>query len=408
MMIRDQQAHANTQPPFPAFSSQMSRHILPKKSDVRKHVPDWFFRYLRYLIYGLFYPLRQLPGMPLLRGKMPLSQNDMLSQGVNVVWTFETEKPLEPKAISPEYAILVHSQIATDVVTLDIQTPGYRFANNQLITPRREVIYNDIVSFFNLPTGLERLETPQQVSGTVAYLSETWVQNYYHWMCYTLPLVERYRAYLGRDADYYYLGKQIRSWHYDSLAKLGISRERVLTKAVTADRLVTIVVKRQGAVNTSFLDFARRSMLEGLPQKKAHKRLFIGRGITTTRRLLNERECAALLAEFGFEYLTMDGLTLQDEIDLFSEASVIIMPHGAALTNLLYAPKCVKVLELSPYNNHAPNFAIGYEIGAFLGCTYGALRGEYLASNRTRRTLDEDIYIDPAKLKVVVNRLLTL
>ena len=139
-------------------------------------------------------------------------------------------------------------------------------------------------------------------------------------------------------------------------------------------RLVTAVVnRRHGAVDTASLRFVREQL--GAPRFAATRtrRLIIGRGDVAFRRFVNEDECVDLLTrQFGFEYVTMDGKTVADEIELFSSAEAIVGVHGAALTNLLWAhPEC-KVLELLPYGWNHPGYQ---ELAAFVGCRYGYIVG---------------------------------
>ncbi|WP_242918161.1 glycosyltransferase family 61 protein [Pontibacter liquoris] len=79
------------------------------------------------------------------------------------------------------------------------------------------------------------------------------------------------------------------------------------------------------------------------------RRLYISRAAAKTRRLLNELELLALLARYGFDVVRAEELSYQQQVQLFFEAEVVIGPHGAGMTNVLFAAQC-QVLEFHPAN----------------------------------------------------------
>lgn len=82
-----------------------------------------------------------------------------------------------------------------------------------------------------------------------------------------------------------------------------------------------------------------------LPNRKLY--VSRGNGASNGRRLINELEIyERLLKPNGFEFIGMDGLSLNEQADTFSSASFICAPNGAALTNLVFSRKDTKVLEL--------------------------------------------------------------
>jgi capsular polysaccharide biosynthesis protein len=80
----------------------------------------------------------------------------------------------------------------------------------------------------------------------------------------------------------------------------------------------------------------------GLP-----KRLYITRGDRpNTRRVIDEAEVFAALEREGFARFDPGRHPVQEQIDHFAAAEVIVAPHGAALANLNFCRPGVKVLEL--------------------------------------------------------------
>jgi hypothetical protein len=76
------------------------------------------------------------------------------------------------------------------------------------------------------------------------------------------------------------------------------------------------------------------------------KRIYLDRRGASSRRLVNEDEVVGSLARQGFVPVSLEKLSLPDQVRLFRGAEAIVAPHGAGLTNVGFChPACV-VLEL--------------------------------------------------------------
>ena len=126
-----------------------------------------------------------------------------------------------------------------------------------------------------------------------------------------------------------------------------------------------------------------------------------------TRRVVREDELWALLEARGFEKVEPGGLSPQEQIDVFAAAEMVVGPHGAALTNLLFAPEGVTVLEL---------FTASYVNQCYWSISRSIpdAHYEYLIDGDVTRhgpgspmnAILADIEIDPARVVAAVDRLL--
>ena len=80
--------------------------------------------------------------------------------------------------------------------------------------------------------------------------------------------------------------------------------------------------------------------------KENPKRIVVSRGSSTTRRWLNEDECMEFLNSLGFKLIDPSKMSLIEQINTFSRAEVILGPHGAGLTNLMFSCPGTKVIEI--------------------------------------------------------------
>lgn len=100
---------------------------------------------------------------------------------------------------------------------------------------------------------------------------------------------------------------------------------------------------------------------------KTPQRFYISRRLSKKgRRIRNEIQLAEALKSFGFESVVMEHLSIQDQINMFANATSIVAPHGAALANLVFA-KSTTVLELFPGKVIYPHF---YMLARACGLTY--------------------------------------
>ncbi|MBD2460366.1 glycosyltransferase family 61 protein [Oscillatoria sp. FACHB-1407] len=60
----------------------------------------------------------------------------------------------------------------------------------------------------------------------------------------------------------------------------------------------------------------------------------------------NLLEIEAIFAEFGFEIVHLEELSLVDQLTLFKQAEVVAGPHGSGFTNTLFAPANAMLIEL--------------------------------------------------------------
>jgi capsular polysaccharide biosynthesis protein len=83
----------------------------------------------------------------------------------------------------------------------------------------------------------------------------------------------------------------------------------------------------------------------GAAPVQPRRRILISRSLADKRRITNEAELFAALDQHGFELVCLEKLTLAEQVRLFQEAEVVVGPHGAGLTNVIFSNRC-RVMEL--------------------------------------------------------------
>ena len=122
------------------------------------------------------------------------------------------------------------------------------------------------------------------------------------------------------------------------------------------------------------LDFVRGLIFDGYglaPSGKKH-RLYVTRSDAKKRRIGNEAELVPILEARGFEIVAPGTLSFRDQVALFMWTDAVVGPHGAGMTNILFAPKSNRVLEIFPANKVKNTYLL---LAHSLGQSYGGLVG---------------------------------
>jgi capsular polysaccharide biosynthesis protein len=199
-----------------------------------------------------------------------------------------------------------------------------------------------------------RLPPVEHVDGTLVSLATRGGSiNYYHFLLDVLPRWGVFQETMpGRAADAIYVPTGT-TWQRDLLALVGLGDhahvETQKHRAVSADHLVVPCLPNPKEVAPHATIDWLRSRLAGQDVADKPKRIYVTRGGTpNTRRVVHEEALMPLLEQRGFVRIEPGGMSVREQIDHYAAAEVVVAPHGAALTNLVFARPGVRVLELFP------------------------------------------------------------
>lgn len=201
--------------------------------------------------------------------------------------------------------------------------------------------------------------------------------NYYHW---NIDVMSRFSVLPEKYLDDVFLVPPLRcQFQWDFLNGVA-SRRAMRLQAVHAPETVEvdelILIPNIG----DFGHFPRSEQLRvfassglGAPSTVAGRRLYIARRNAEHRRLLNEQEVITLLEAADYEILECETLPLAEQAQRFAEASHIVAPHGAGLTNVVYCDSRAALCELQMDLNVNWLFR---RLGNLKGIRYGCVVGE--------------------------------
>ena len=106
--------------------------------------------------------------------------------------------------------------------------------------------------------------------------------------------------------------------------------------------------KKVKKIQTFFENLLPINSNKGLNDSIQLNRIYVSRKQAVRRHLSNEDEFMPLLAKYKFHKVCLEQMSIMEQVKLFSTATHIIAAHGAGLTNVLFAPKYVRILEIRP------------------------------------------------------------
>lgn len=95
------------------------------------------------------------------------------------------------------------------------------------------------------------------------------------------------------------------------------------------------------------IDFAER-VTRHSKKTQCGKALYVSRRNITNRKMVNEPEIEMIFESYGFETVHPEEMTFDEQVNMFSSASRVAGPLGAALTNILFSPPDAEIYLLDP------------------------------------------------------------
>jgi glycosyltransferase involved in cell wall biosynthesis len=139
-----------------------------------------------------------------------------------------------------------------------------------------------------------------------------------------------------------------------------------------------------------------------LSAKKPWRRLFLTRR-KGARSVENIEEIEQFLLKYDFEVIELDNVSLDFQIELFSQALIIVSPTGAALTNLMFCAPNTKVLVFMS-NHETSNYYLWTQLGDIMGLDVKILTGKRLYNLTSYFSVHDDYRINIQEFENYVSK----
>ncbi len=313
-------------------------------------------------------------------------------------WIYETQlyqffKPLypeetlqlpQPKGLDPSInwdSLLYDKKIPEQFV---VNIPYGRFMGENrggaVITPTNKILEDVSQEYFNYASFA--LKSPPHLvyeRNNVAVLQSYLGINYFHFffdVAARIHLLQQSGIPISK-----YITTSTQPYQDELLNLLGIPRmKRIESNERLHLRANQLFVPSytgsfRGLIPRWACNYLRSQLLE---QRKVeplqeYRRIYISRALATHRKIVNEIEMLCLLSFYGFKPVFLELESVERKIQIFNSAEVVISPHGAGLTNLIFCKPGTKVLEIFNPNWMLPSF---WMISHYMNLDYYYLLGK--------------------------------
>lgn len=247
---------------------------------------------------------------------------------------------------------------------------------------------------------------------TACSLVTCWNGNYHNWIAYCLTRIEGIEYYQEQTGikPTIIIEPNPPKWKIESLRLLGYEPDDYMQwnkSRVQVKRLVVPSFRTRLQVpQPSACQWLRQRIFSNLPaasDKKFSPRVYISRPKKAGRNIVNEDALYEVLSSLGFVAYTPEYLSFSDQVRLFSQAEIVVAPHGAGLANIIFGNN-LNVIELfSSYGTPAY-----FVLAKALGFRYGCLVSNPNVDVRKQYDQYKGMTVDVAKLRSLVEQMLEI
>lgn len=90
----------------------------------------------------------------------------------------------------------------------------------------------------------------------------------------------------------------------------------------------------------------------GIKSQSRKEKIYISRRNSSVRNLINEDDIIIKLKKFGFRIIDLNDFNIFQQIELFSNADIIVSATGSGLTNIVFCNHNATVVEIIPKYRH--------------------------------------------------------
>jgi Glycosyltransferase 61 len=222
-----------------------------------------------------------------------------------------------------------------------------------------------------------------KLSGEYIHFGALWGLEHYHWVLDVLPrllFVERFDRLRGMPLI---VQRGITQTQRESLQILGIRPDRIIEFNGNHWQVEQLYYIQPGMCANPTPLHAQWLRERFVPHSITRsRRLYVSRQDATIRRIVNEADLVKELVPYGFEVVTLGGMSFADQVCLFNEAEIIVGPHGAGFKNAVFAQPGTTLIELfSPSYINGCYWALANACGHRYGFTVGNQCGEDIEAN---------------------------
>jgi capsular polysaccharide biosynthesis protein len=286
-------------------------------------------------------------------------------------------------------------------------------SNNRVVVEQTSQKVNPWLGSYN-----RILKKPQKVNGSVVNFSLSGIEsNYYHWLTECLG-----SYYLLEQSSFkpdFYLLSVEKSFQKQYIELLKIDKKRIIEiepgNAVQADEIIVPssisisgnwehidsrgYIRYQKQWLPSWIGNMYKERIDLVRYAQGKNKIYISRSFADYRKIENENEIIDLLKARGYGIYHLENMSVEEQVELFSNASIVLGVHGAGFTNIYFCPRSALIFEFFTEHYHDSSFKV---LTTSLGLKYHYMIGK-TSNIENVHPQQENVYIDLAQLKTALD-----
>lgn len=263
------------------------------------------------------------------------------------------------------------------------------FSEHHVIYPRMNISVHKsyLLDEVQIPITKEQLPLPCYLQG-----EHRWTNNYYHFITETLPSI----LFMNQHLYHYPILTQTAAFSEPLLRFFGVNNE-VITD-ITDENAVLF---QQDFIECGNPSPEKINILREWVESNVKFAPSVGILIyrkESTRSIVNHEEVLKTLCKLTpeMDWLVFDSESVETTVDMFRRAKVVVAPHGAGLTNMIFCKRGTPIIEFMPSQN--PNICY-WHLADVIGHQYNMIVADEVDGGKISVNMGE---IEPILAKLLV------
>ncbi len=273
----------------------------------------------------------------------------------------------------------------------------------------KNVKFNKVVK-----NGTTRLK--KKINGNVLSLVQgASGKNYFHFLFdIVIKLIIFEKKFAINDIDYFYMPADFQ-WQKKIISKFNIPENKLISsekyRHIEAKKVFAVdhpwykkgIIQNEVANLPEWIIYSlREKFLKFKKEFPTVDKIFIDRSDSTFNhcKLINNQDVINFLSSKGFQSYQVSKLDFFQQIYLFNNAKIIVGPHGAAFSNIVFSQPGLNLVELIPKEHLSLKCE---RMSKILNFNYKKITLDTVKKNDTK--LNGDIKIDLKYLNEIINSL---
>lgn len=202
---------------------------------------------------------------------------------------------------------------------------------------------NLVYKLLNIKYRTEYTSTDRIRNGTLLTFNNP---SYYHWLFDQLPKIRAVEKYENKynETVNFIVPSSIHQRAVELLKFAGLDPSHLIrwdSGELQIENFLCPLHRNKGihyelSKNQLYWIRDRLCQRASLSQHEGQKRVYISREDAQSRHIKNEGELLNQLTDIGFEKYVLSKMSIERQIELFSSADIVMGPHGAGLSNIIF------------------------------------------------------------------------